>query len=333
MTLVNDVASGNKYRVAHSYTDKGYPHLAGDEFSGWLAIDGRTMGMTGGIRPRSYLHQIGTPLPAYIVLVTAHIAGDYPNPWDDVIDERAGVIRYWGDAKFASRGKTCDAFTGNRCLKRVYDELLIGDRSLLPPILHFSRPNSGRLVFTGLCALETMELTWFEDGGRPIRNYRYGFSILDEEFVCVDWLRSRTTATNKTALMNGAPLAWIDYVRGRTRRRQLWKARVLSKQAQLPAVGSDNERILEQLINLAPKDFEAVIVALFREMKTVEHSITGTRYVNDSGFDFFGSFTMPLPVGYEVPLRGEVKRWKQGVGVGEVSRLGRGCVAVSMGFS
>ncbi|MGA8622719.1 MAG: hypothetical protein WB660_29880 [Candidatus Sulfotelmatobacter sp.] len=48
---------------------------------------------------------------------------------------------------------------------------------------------------------------------------------------------------------------------------------------------------------------------------------TATRYVNDSGFDFFGSFTKPLPVGYEVPLRGEVKRWKQGVGVGEVSRL------------
>jgi hypothetical protein len=56
-------------------------------------------------------------------------------------------------------------------------------------------------------------------------------------------------------------------------------------------------------------------------MKTVEHSITGTRYVKDSGFDFFGSFTMPLPVGYEVPLRGEVKRWKQAVGAGEVSRL------------
>jgi hypothetical protein len=44
---------------------------------------------------------------------------------------------------------------------------------------------------------------------------------------------------------------------------------------------------LEQLTHLPPKDFEAVSVALFREMKTVEHSITGTRYVSDSGFDFF----------------------------------------------
>src|SRR5712692_6070857 len=155
-----------------------------------------------------------------------------------------------------------------------------------------------------------MELTWFEDGGRPIRNYRYGFSILDEEFVSVNWLRSRSSATAKTTVLDGAPQAWIDYVRGRTRRRQIWKARVLTREAQVPKPGSDDERVLEQVANLTPKEFEAVIVALFREMKTVEHSITETRYVNDGGFDFFGSFTMPLPVGYEVPVRGEVKRWK-----------------------
>jgi hypothetical protein len=43
-------------------------------------------------------------------------------------------------------------------------------------------------------------------------------------------------------------------------------------------------------------------------MKAVEHSITQTRYVNDSGFDFVGTFTMPIPVGCEIPFRGEVKR-------------------------
>jgi HJR/Mrr/RecB family endonuclease len=315
------VHSGNCYRVAHAYTDKGNPHLDGDEFSGWLAVEGRTIGMTGGIRPRSYLHLTGTQLPAYVVLVTAHIAGDYANPWDDIIDERAGIIRYWGDAKFAERKRMYDTFPGNRCLKAIYDELLIGDRSILPPILHFSRPSSGRLVFNGLCALETLELTWFEDAGRPIRNYRFGLSILDEEFVNVNWLRCRTIAKEKATILDGAPQAWMDYVRGRTRRRQIWKARVLTTQAQLPKPGSGDERVLEQLGKLSPREFEAVIVALFREMKTVEHSITGTRYVNDSGFDFLGSFTMPLPVAYEVPIRGEVKRWKQAVGVGEVSRL------------
>ena len=321
MSLETKAASGNQYRVAHKYVDKGNPHLEGDEFSGWLAINGRTIGMTGGIRPRSYIHPIGTTLPAYVVLVTAHIAGDYANPWNDVIDDRAGVIRYWGDAKYSDRGKSCDAFAGNRCLKAIFDELLVGDRTILPPILHFSRPSTGQVVFNGLCALETTELTWFEDRGRPIRNYRYGLSILDNEFVDVDWLRSRTVATLRQSLMDGAPGAWGDYIRGRTRRRQIWKAHVRSTEAQLPKRGSADEKVLLQLVALSPKQFEAVIVALFREMKTVEHSITQTRYVNDNGFDFFGTFTMPLPVGYEIPLRGEVKRWKQAVGVGEVSRL------------
>src|SRR5207249_988365 len=104
--------------------------------SGWLTIDGNSIGMTGGIRPRSYVDWTGTALPAYVILVTAHIAGDYANPWDDIIDDRADVIRYWGDAKHSDRGKTCDAFPGNRCLKAIYDELLVGDRTALPPILH-----------------------------------------------------------------------------------------------------------------------------------------------------------------------------------------------------
>jgi hypothetical protein len=321
MSRLGVFTSGNQYRVAHSYIDRGNPHLQGDEFSGWLAVDGRTIGMTGGIRPRSYLNRIGTALPAYVVLVTTHIAGDYSNPWHDVIEDRAGTIRYWWDAKHSSRNKFCDAFGGNRCLKAVYDELLVGNRLLLPPILHFSRPSTGKVLFNGLCALETMELTWFEDRGRPIRNYRYGLSILDTGFVDIGWLKSRVIATSLQALVNGAPDIWSDYMRGRTRRRQLWQTNVRSAGAQLPKTGSTDENILRQLSDLSPKQFEAAIVALFREMKTVEHSITQTRYVNDSGFDFFGVFTMSLPVGYEVPFRGEAKRRKQGVGVGEVSRL------------
>jgi hypothetical protein len=59
MALPIEAASGNQYRVAHTYTDKGNPHLEGDEFSGWLAINGRTIGMTGG---NPALHRY-SPLP------------------------------------------------------------------------------------------------------------------------------------------------------------------------------------------------------------------------------------------------------------------------------
>jgi hypothetical protein len=168
-----DVLSGHYYRVAHTYTDKGNPHLKGDEFSGWLSANGKTIGMTGGIRSRSFINRMATNPPAYVVLITTHISADYANPWDDVIDDRSGIIRYWGDAKYSDRNKQCDDFVGNRCLKAIYDELLVGsERETIPPILHFTRPSTGKVVFNGLCSLENAELTWFEDHGRPIRNYR-----------------------------------------------------------------------------------------------------------------------------------------------------------------
>ena len=40
------------------------------------------------------------------------------------------------------------AFPGNRCLKGIYDELLVGERTIYRLILHFSRPSAGRLVFS-----------------------------------------------------------------------------------------------------------------------------------------------------------------------------------------
>jgi len=36
--LPAESVTGRTYRVAHTYIDKGNPHLDGDEFSGWLAI-------------------------------------------------------------------------------------------------------------------------------------------------------------------------------------------------------------------------------------------------------------------------------------------------------
>ena len=137
-------------------------------------------------------------------------------------------------------------FRGNRCIKSIYDHLLVGDRTMLSAYSSFLHgPQLASLVFNGLCALETADLTWFEDRGRPIRNYRYSLSILDEEFVNVDWLRSRVVATSKSELMEGAPESWADYIRGRTRRRQLWRTHVRRTEAQQPRRGSSDEGVLQ----------------------------------------------------------------------------------------
>src|SRR5215203_2180387 len=74
--------------------------------------------------------------------------------------------------------------------------VLDSQMAVVPPILHFSKKATGTLRFNGLCILDRLELTWFEDQGRPVRNYRAHLTILDEEFVDVTWLHSRVTATD-----------------------------------------------------------------------------------------------------------------------------------------
>ena len=70
-------------------------------------------------------------------------------------------------------------------------------------------------------------------------------------------------------------------------------------------------------------DFEKVVVAMFEALSDVTHRITKTANVSDGGFDFFGQFRLPKPLGYEIPFRGEVKRFKRtnGVDPKSVSRL------------
>ena len=72
-----------------------------------------------------------------------------------------------------------------------------------------------------------------------------------------------------------------------------------------------------------PWPSEAAVVSLLNELEEVRHNITRTRPTADGGFDFFGSFTLPPPIQYEIPFRGEAKRYARSTPVGpkDVSRL------------
>ncbi len=150
----------------------------------------------GGIRPLKFIN-LDERAPAAIVLVTdERSAGSATNPWDDLVDIPHGRIVYWGDAKFHA-DRTVDDFPGNRALRDAFNRVLDSQMAVVPPILHFSKRMTGVVRFNGLCVLDRLELTWFEDRGRPVRNYRAHLSILDEEFVSVDWLQARMSATTR----------------------------------------------------------------------------------------------------------------------------------------
>jgi restriction endonuclease Mrr len=88
--------------------------------------------------------------------------------------------------------------------------------------------------------------------------------------------------------------------------------------------------VLRELHGMDPTMFEAAVVSMFRALQDVRHTITRTRPTADGGFDFFGTFLLPPPIGYEISFLGEAKRFAPTTAVQPkhvsrlVARLGRG---------
>jgi hypothetical protein len=311
-----------RYRLGLDYRDLGRSTSPDDQFLAWINLPGSGMRNMGGIRPLKFMH-LDEQVNAAIILVTDdRSAGSAANPWDDLVDIHHGRIVYWGDAKWDAR-RTVDDFPGNRALRDAFNQVLDSQMALVPPILHFTKRATGTLTFNGLCALEKLELTWFEDHGRPVRNYRALLTILDEEFVPVDWLHSRMTAHARSGLVGVGPRAWKRLQDGVIDRLRVWAPLVRPQASQLPPAGTSDASVLSQLVALSPIAFEAAVVSVLNKVEEVRHNITRTRPTADGGFDFFGSFTLPPPIQYEIPFRGEAKKYARSTAVGpkDVSRL------------
>jgi Restriction endonuclease AspBHI N-terminal/Restriction endonuclease len=313
---------GQTYRIGHAYKDTGGSSRPDDQFLRWINVKGSGMLNSPGIRPLGFVNLALDPLPAYIILVTHERTAGRLNPWDDIVDLPNGRIWYWGDAKFDDKKKFLD-FSGNKCLWAVHDTVLENRLTLVPPILHFSKPERGLVVFNGLCIMRKVDVTWFEDHGKPVKNLHVHLDILDQEDVPVAWLHDRALASSEGTLDRNAPTAWTNYVAGRPKFLDLWSPRIRSKSSQLPPEGTAEASLLRELCNFSPTEFEAAVVDIIRRTEGVRHHITRTRPVGDNGFDFYGHFALPHPLSYEIPLKGEAKRYgrKTPVTPEDVSRL------------
>ena len=317
-----------EYQLGHDYRDTGAVNRIDDQFLSWINLEGRGMRNMGGIRPLGF-HHLKAPVHAAIILVTHERSrGSASNPWEDLIDLPHGRIVYWGDAKRGQR--SIDEFIGNRAMRAAHDQVLDDNVALIPPVLHFSKPSTGMVRFNGLCVIDRLELTWFEEKGHPVRNYRAHLTVLDEPTLDPAWLHRRMTATTLTDLSGDGPAAWQRYQAGYVDRLRIWAASIRDPRSQLPETGSRDSAILEQLTTMNPTEFEAATVAMFRELDDVQHNITRTRPTADGGFDFFGQFTLPPPLRYEIDFLGEAKKFARRTPVSPryvsrlVARLARG---------
>lgn len=309
------------YKIGHEYKDILSVSKEDDEFVSWFSNNGSGIGNSGGIRSGKYLN-LKINMPSYIVLITRSIAHRSYNPWEDIIDYSTGSIYYWGDAK-SSKLKHYSEFKGNKNLLKIYEHVLENKLINVPPILHFSKTERGIVKFNGLCVITNLELTWFEDKGDPVKNYRCKLSILDTETVKIEWLHNRVKCTELKDLNKTAPKVWIDYIKGNVRKLDIWSKSIIKKIDQLPPEKSEEAHLLLQLNKLSPTQFEAVVVDLFRNLPHVNHKIVRTRPTADGGFDFYGQFSIPYPIKYEIGFIGEVKKFarENAVQPKHVSRL------------
>ena len=306
------------FEVGMEYRDRGSPNKPDDQFLRWINIPGSGMKNMGGIRwlktkSKERKNSDG------IVLVSSHLNVDSHNPWDDIVDFHLGTIRYWGDAKF-HKNKRIDDFQGNINLRRAIDE---SSRTRHPFILHFSKIRSGWMRFNGLCVLNSLDLAWFQDEGRPVQNYRATLSILDCKRVSVDWITRWRTEEELRVRLEGAPKAWCDYVGGKKISViRAWSGKILTTRDQIPSPGSSEEKALEQLHSMDPFAFEAMVVNLIGDVGAkIIRDLKKTRDRRDGGFDFSGTFILPEPFQYEINFKGEVKRHRNMISPNHVSRL------------
>jgi hypothetical protein len=291
--------------------------LSQNEFYTWLKVKN-----SGGIRPR----RAKDGSLAYLVLVSSHVSVATYNPWDDVIDPGQGRIWYWGDAKLHAT-KLRDDWDGNKYLQRVWLAVNEGRFFDVPPILHFSKSAKGQVNFNGVAVLTDLRDAWLEEKGVRVRNYRALLDILPIERVPLRWLYSRIEGLSSEAgesRDSDAPLEWRRYAATGDHSRLIVHAkRIRRKEDQLPAIDSAERALLATLSKLDPFKFERLAVKAFQGTE-ISHEIAQTRHVRDGGFDFFGSFKLPPPLSYTIPLKGEVKRYEpdgSGVGPKDVARL------------
>jgi hypothetical protein len=133
----------------------------------------------------------------------------------------------------------------------------------------------------------------------------------------MEWLHHRAKSESIDFIdnHNDCPEVWINYKKGNKKPIDIWVKKIRSDSQQLPPLDSDDDIILQQLVNLDPYDFENVIVSIFQQMTEITHHVAGTKATGDGGVDFYGTFRLPRPLGYEIAFRGEVKRYSRSTSV------------------
>ena len=312
---------GDKYIVNHRYRSSSDPTL--DEFQAWLNGP-----VKGGIRNSGGIRAIKNQKAGnreYLVFVSDSSAAQNQNPWNDAINMEDGIVRYWGDAK-ARDNPNPDAATGNKWVKEDYCRTYAqGERAEAPPVLLFEKPESGYVIFRGICILTDLRVERHKDEGETIVNYLFNLAILDADAVSLEWIHRKS----RTGVDVGGPDAWQEWTDGGpVRRYSIWKDNIRSTKAQRPS--GPYQELLEDIRTQLDgpnkgKKLEHLVQFFMEDMANFS-DVELTPSTGDRGVDLVGKvelFTEPLlgSVDTRIDFKAQIKNRADSISGKELSRL------------
>jgi len=270
--------------------------------------------LESGINPmREVRAPDGSRRPALLIRSSPRKAGSSVTPWHDSYDMDSGRVRYFGDAK-ATHMPDPRAPKGNRAMLQLFEQQTSPDREIRAracPLLFFVTDLPGVVEFRGIGLIESVELVSQIEPrtGHAFSNFAFDCALIslaaEGEQLDWEWISVRkdpSLATRETLL--AAPEAWRTWVEDGFAslsrvRRNVARSRVISKEAQLPAFGSVEDSVLEEIYgfysdegNRRKARFEALaeLVAEFVIGEANGRYQPGwiTRGAGDHGVDFVG---------------------------------------------
>ena len=196
----------NKYIVAEIYRQSNKKEL--DQFTEWLNIqEGNVnsgVGNAQSIAPAYYIHRDldifmlnGEKIPTYLVLIDNH-------KYDNFMKDK--FIYHWGDSKYKNNRNSADDFSGNKIFRLIHELKALGTIDLLPTILYFDKPKSGKLIFKGICVLEDLFLVPdFEYEEKIIPNYLAKLKLTKDKEIELIYLHQRALAKKVEELQVNIP--------------------------------------------------------------------------------------------------------------------------------
>lgn len=298
----------------------------------------------------------GKRIPAILIRSSPHKIGSETTPWQDDFDVDNGRIRYYGDNK--KPGTDPALAPGNKVLLKAFNDYNdLEKRQYAVPLIFYKAVSHGNkskgfIEFNGFGIIKAVELvTQFDRKlNRTFANYAFDFQVFsiaeEHETFSWNWINARRDKRlSIEQTLAQAPASWRDWIKNGPKaleknRRRVSKLLTVGKQEQIPAAGSREAKLLEevyQYYTAKKASFEGLAAAV--TAKILKDS--GERYTegwitpasSDGGADFYGRIEIGTGFGRaKLILLGQAKCEHPGTPTGgnhiarTVARLRRGWV-------